>query len=237
VASVLRRHGPEGSVAKPAERKQVTMAAPNRAASLRKNGATAPATLAADIASELNELFFAANANERRLILLNLPIVAGLSATRSDVVPDHMTGRRLEAAALARKREEFAQVLAQSLRISRQQARRIVGDELGEAVVVAAKSLAVPRDLLYRILLFVNTAIGHSVERVHALATLYDEISMPAAQDLVAIWQALNVANGAAAVSRARLAGDPLRARQAAPMRRISAPTLRSERREASSSR
>jgi hypothetical protein len=237
VASALRRHVPEGSVAKAAERKQVTMAAPNRAASLRKNAASAPATLAADIASELNDLFFAANANERRVILLNLPIVVGLSAAQSDVVPDHMTGRRLETAALARKREEFAQVLAQSLHISRQQARRIVGDELGEAVVVAAKALAVPRDLLYRILLFVNTAVGHSVERVHALATLYDEISMPAAQDLVAIWQALNVANGAAAAPRARLAGDPLSARQAAPVRRISAPPLRSERRQASSSR
>jgi hypothetical protein len=234
VASALRRHVPEGSVAKPAERKQVTMAAPNRAASLRKNVATVPATLAADIASELNELFFAADTTERRLILLNLPIVAGLSAARRDVVRDHMTGRRLEAAALARRREEFAQVLAQLLRISRQQARRIAGDELGETVVVAAKALAVPRDLLYRILLFVNTAVGHSVERVHALATLYDEISVPAAQDLVAIWRALNVANVAAAAPRARSAADPLSPRQAAPVRRTSTRTLRSERREAS---
>ena len=35
-----------------------------------------------------------------------------------------------------------------------------------------------PREVLYRILLFVNPAVGHSVERVHALAVLYDEITL-----------------------------------------------------------
>jgi hypothetical protein len=39
--------------------------------------------------------------------------------------------------------------------------------------------------------MFVNPAVGHSVERVHALATLYDEITAQAAQGMVAIWQAL----------------------------------------------
>ena len=34
-----------------------------------------------------------------------------------------------------------------------------------------------PRDVLYRILMFVNPAVGHSVERVHALAALYDEMT------------------------------------------------------------
>jgi hypothetical protein len=44
----------------------------------------------------------------------------------------------------------------------------------------------------YRILPFVNSAVGHSVERVHALAALYDEISTQAAEGMVAIWQALH---------------------------------------------
>jgi hypothetical protein len=234
VASALRQRLPTESAAKSAERKQMPVAAPNRAASPRANATTAPATLAVDVASELNELFFAAKANERRLILLNLHIVAALPAGRSNVVHDPTIGRRLGSAALARKREEFAQVLGQSLRVSRQQARRVADDELGEPIVVAAKALAVPRDLLYRILLFVNTAVGHSVERVHTLATLYDEIGVQAAQDIVAIWQALNVGNRAAAAPRASRASSALGARQAAPVRRISAPTLRTERREAS---
>ena len=71
------------------------------------------------------------------------------------------------------------------------QARRIAADDLGEPVVAAAKALAMPRDVLYRILLFVNPTIGHSVARVHALAALFDEMTLPAAEHLVTIWQAL----------------------------------------------
>ena len=66
--------------------------------------------------------------------------------------------------------------LAHSLHIPRAQARRIAGDDLGEPIVTAAKALTMPRDVVYRILLFVNTTVGHSVERVHALAALYDEM-------------------------------------------------------------
>ena len=73
----------------------------------------------------------------------------------------------------------------------REQARRIVSDELGEAGGRRGKALGMPRDVLYRILMFVNPAVGHSVERVHALAALYDEITVPAAEGMLAIWQAL----------------------------------------------
>jgi hypothetical protein len=149
--------------------------------------------ISADVARELNELFFASNAVERRLILLNLDIVVGAPAGRPADVSDAEIGRKLEAAALARKREEFAGELARALRIPREQARRMAADELGEPIVVAAKALGVPRELLYRILLFVNTAVGHSVERVHTLATLYDEMNAQAAWDLVQVWRALNI--------------------------------------------
>jgi hypothetical protein len=142
------------------------------------------------IAGELNEMFFAADANERRLILLSLDIVAPLPEDIG-LARDPSVGQRLEAAVLARGREDFAQHLVRALRIPRGQARRIVHDHLGEPVVVSAKALDVPRDALYRILLFINSAVGHSVERVHALAALYDEISTQAAEGMVAIWQAL----------------------------------------------
>ena len=152
----------------------------------------APGTIPQDVASELNELFFAASADERRLILLNLHIVAPMPAGRVGLSRESIVIQRLETAALARNREDFAAYLAQSLRIARAQARRIAGDDLGEPIVTAAKALAMPRDVLYRILLFVNPTIGHSVERVHALAALYDEMPMQAAEHMVAIWQALH---------------------------------------------
>jgi hypothetical protein len=143
------------------------------------------------IAGELNEMFFAADANERRLILLNLEIVAPLPRDIG-LARDPSVSQRMEAAALARGREDFVQNLVRALRIPRTQGRRIVHDHLGEPVVVAAKALDVPRDALYRILLFVNSAVGHSVERVHSLAALYDEISRQAADGMVVIWQALH---------------------------------------------
>jgi len=149
-------------------------------------------TTGANVANELNEIFFAADANERRLILLNLDVAVPLAAARPSIASDPSVGQRLEAAALARKRQDFVQELAQSLKISREQTRRIVDDELGEPIVIAAKALSVRRDRLYRILLFLNTAVGHSVERVHALAQLYDELTYSVAQDLVAIWRALD---------------------------------------------
>jgi hypothetical protein len=142
-------------------------------------------------AGELNERFFAANAHERRLILLNLDIVAPIPHWLVAISRDPALGRRLEGAALARDREDFAQHLAAALRIPRQQARRVAGDDLGEPVAVAAKVLGVPRDVLYRILMFVNPAVGHSVERVHTLAVLYDEMPATAAAGMVAIWQSL----------------------------------------------
>ncbi len=142
-------------------------------------------------AGELNELFFAADANERRLILLSVDVVVPAEAGRVGVSRDPSIGQRLEAAALSRSHEDFAHQLALALHIAREQAQRIVRDDLGEPVVVAAKALGLARDVLYRILLFLNPAVGHSVERVHGLAALYHEMTAAAAADMVAIWQAL----------------------------------------------
>jgi hypothetical protein len=197
---------------------------------------TAP-TIAADIASELNELFFAANAGERRLILLNLQIVAAVPAGRVEFARDAAANWRLETAALARNREEFAQHLAQALHIPRAQARRIVSDELGESIVIAAKALNIPRDVVYRILLFVNTTVGHSVERVHALATLYDEMTQEAAEHMVAIWQSLPQNEHAAVPHRPLHWDDEARARArsaTATVRRAPAAHRPGERRDAS---
>lgn len=187
-----------------------------------------------DVAAELNDLFFAASADERRLILLNLEIVASLPAGSAGVARDPTGGRRLEAAALARQREDFVRQLAQLLAISREQAQRIARDELGEPIVVAAKALSIPRDVLYRILLFVNTSVGHSVERVHALAELYDELSSQAAEHFVSIWRALNQAGRSASQHQHVLAADTTVVRPVAAVQRMPATPRRIERRDAS---
>ena len=75
------------------------------------------------------------------------------------------------------------------LGLSRGQARRIVHDELGEPMVVAAKGLIVPVDVLQRMLLFVNPWAGESVDRIYELSELYGDISVDAAGRLIAIWR------------------------------------------------
>lgn len=187
-------------------------------------------------ASELNELFFAVDATARGLILRNLDVVAPLPAGSVDIARDPMVGQRLEAAALARNREDFAQCLAQALHIPRDQARRVARDNLGEPIVVAAKALSMPRDLVYRLLMFVNPAVGHSVERVHALATLYDEMPIAAAEGLVAIWQCLKYEERIAPKHQPQVWHDDTRlhARVAATLRHTPAEPQSGERRDAS---
>ncbi len=183
-------------------------------------GATEEPPMGSDVANELNEIFFAASASERRLILLNLDVAAPLTAGRPRIARDQSVAQKLEVAALARRREDFVQELAQSLFISREQARRITDDRLGEPIMIAAKALSLSRDRLYRILLFINAAVSHSVERVHALAQLYDDITLTAARDMIAIWQALRAAQPRTAVHRPLLADDRSGAQQAPATRR-----------------
>jgi hypothetical protein len=143
------------------------------------------------VASELNTLFFTATEEERRLILLNLHIAAPLSAGEVEIVRELMVSQKLEAAALGSFREDLARQFALALHIPREQAGRITRDNFGEPMAVAIKALGVPRDVFHRILMFANPVIGHSVERVQALAALFDELPLPAAEAMVAIWQSL----------------------------------------------
>jgi hypothetical protein len=154
-------------------------------------GVEASSTFDAGTADELNELLFTANSEERRQILLNADIGGIDPGVQGAGFAKPAVSDALERALLSGNREQFTHLLARALQIPGDHARRVVHDELGEPIVVAAKVLRMPRDVLYRILLFVNPSIGHSVERVHALAELYDEITVSAAETIVSIWQSL----------------------------------------------
>jgi hypothetical protein len=137
---------------------------------------------------DLAELFFTANAHERRLILINLDF-APEGAARRPAPAASGTARRLENAALERNTGEFTRTLERALGIPRALAERIARDHSGEPTLVVAKALAMPAAALQRILLFLNPIIGHSVERVYELAMLYDEITPAAAERMLTIWQ------------------------------------------------
>ncbi len=137
---------------------------------------------------DLAELFFAASAEERRLILLNLEPVADAPAARTSPAADDVI-HRLEAAALQHNTADFTRMLERALGVSPRLAERIARDASGEPIVVAAKALAMPAAVFQRILLFLDPAVGQSVARVYDLARLYDEMSPRAAQHMLAIWR------------------------------------------------
>jgi hypothetical protein len=182
---------PVVATAAPVQSERAELAGTEEPVSDRPARGDIPRLLDPSIAGELNDQFFTATADERRLILLNLHVVAPLSAGQVAISRDPAIGQRLEAAALGSYREDLAKHFALALHIPREQARRITRDNFGEPLVVAVKALGVPRDVFHRILMFANPSVGHSVERVQALAALFDEMTFPAAEGMVAIWQAL----------------------------------------------
>ena len=95
----------------------------------------------------------------------------------------------LETSALAGRPADLIRKLESALGIARPLAEAIVNDRSGEPIVVAVKALAIPIDVLQRILLFVNPSVGHSVRRVYALSALFGEIGSAAALRLVAAWR------------------------------------------------
>ena len=140
------------------------------------------------VKNDLVELFFASSAEERRLILTNLDVVAETSARRQLPASSEVI-RRLENAALQRNPGEFSRMLERALGISPALAERIARDPSGEPIVVAARSLGMTAAVLQRILLFLNPAIGQSVARVYDLARLYDDLAPAAAERMLAIWR------------------------------------------------
>jgi hypothetical protein len=140
-------------------------------------------------ARELSELFFMADSYERRLILLNLDYADAPAAEPPAALPQADIWR-IETAALRHNTATVMRELERALGISSQQSRRIVDDELGEPMIVAAKAMNIPADILQRIVLFMNPRVGQSVDRVYELSALYREISIEAARRLVAILRA-----------------------------------------------
>lgn len=145
----------------------------------------APSATPATPDVRLGELFFAATSAERRAMLASLEDeIAAPARPQPDRAQEACA--RLETAALERRPEDFAEQIELALGLSPADAWRIVADEDGEPLLVAAKALAMPSPVLLRILLFLNPLIGQSVERVFYLAKLYDRLAPAAALRIVA---------------------------------------------------
>lgn len=131
----------------------------------------------------LAELFFSADPAARRVLLLSL---GSAEAEKAQAVQPIETNRALEAAALGRDRAGFTKLLQNALGLTHEQAERIVSDPSGEPLLIATKALAMPPVMLQRVLMFIDPAIGESVQRVFDLAGLYERVSADAAHKVIA---------------------------------------------------
>jgi len=160
-------------------------------------------------AEELNDLFFTAGPGERRLILVNLALAPLSPAAPIEPSIARPAVERLERAALDHNTAAFARELEAALGISRAQAQRLVEDNYGEPVLVAARALDMPATVLQRILLCLNPAVARSVQRIYQLSWLYEEIEREAALRLVAIWRAIGKPKPAAGAKSADVRPRP----------------------------
>jgi uncharacterized protein (DUF2336 family) len=160
---------------------------------LRKLG-NAEALLNSDVATltepetgDLIEQFFAADSDQRRVLLANVPVSE--THTRGPMPASSEVTRRLEAAALQHNAGEFGRILERALGISAALAERVTRDPLGEPIVIAAKALGMTAAAVQRVLLFLNPEIGQSVGQVHDLARLFDDLKPEIAERMLAIWR------------------------------------------------
>jgi hypothetical protein len=154
-------------------------------------GATAPTppeSAAEPTQNDLLEAFFAASAEERRLILTHFDAVMEPTARRPTPSANEVI-HRLENAALQRNPGEFSRMLERAIGVDRALAERITRDESGEPIVVIARALGMTGAALQRILLFLNPAVGQSVSRVYELARLFDELTPAAADRMLSLWR------------------------------------------------
>ena len=140
--------------------------------------------------AQLGAAFFSAPSAERRR-LLSL-IARDGDAGNLPAEPQDMERlfAGLDTAAIGGRIGEFVREMERLLVLPKSLCERILNDGSGEPMVVVAKAANMPIAVLQRILLLVNPAVSHSVQRVFDLTDLYHELDRGAAIKLVALWRA-----------------------------------------------
>lgn len=145
-------------------------------------------------AAEISDMFFAADAGDRALILHNL---ADTPLRASARVPAARAARALhilEMAAFAEDTENFTLELGEALILPQRIAAEVVNDPGGEPLACAAKALGMSSAIFQRVLLFLNPEFGSSVHNVYRLSRLYDRLSERSALVMLAAWRGSTMA-------------------------------------------
>jgi hypothetical protein len=118
-------------------------------------------------AAEISDMFFAAGASERALILHNLADTPLKASARIPAARAARALHILEMAAFAEDTENFALELGEALILPQRIAEQVVHDPGGEPLACAARALDMPSATFQRVLLFLNPEFGSSVHNVY----------------------------------------------------------------------
>lgn len=146
-----------------------------------------------DSIQTLSESFFAATTTERTEILRRLGAIPLLTVPRISSIRAATVVESLEQAAMQDDRAKFAFEMAEALILPRVDVNRIVDDEGGEPLVLAAKLLTMPTAVFQRVAMFMAPQGETYVERVFRMSRLYDAISLHHAQVMLAAWRASSI--------------------------------------------
>ena len=167
-------------------------------------------------AAEISDMFFAANASERALILHNLNETPLKASARIPAARAKRAIETLEMAAFAEDSENFALEIGEALILPARIATQVVNDPGGEPLACAARALDMPADAFQRVLLFLNPEFGASVHNVYRLSRLYDRLTERSALVMLAAWRGSTMAVTRAKY-RAALYDDERNRARAAP--------------------
>ena len=167
-------------------------------------------------AAEISDMFFAANASERALILHNLNDTPLKASARIPAGRAKRAIETLEMAAFAEDCENFALEIGEALILPARIATQVVSDPGGEPLACAARALDMPADAFQRVLLFLNPEFGASVHNVYRLSRLYDRLTERSALVMLAAWRGSTMAVTRAKY-RAALYDDERNRARAAP--------------------
>jgi len=144
-------------------------------------------------AAEINDMFFAASASERALILHDLPETPLKASARIPAARAARAIETLEMAAFAADIENFTLELGETLILPARIAAQVVGDPGGEPLACAARALDMPSAVFQRVLMFLNPEFA-SVNNVYRLSRLYDRLSERSALIMLAAWRSSTMA-------------------------------------------
>ena len=149
-------------------------------------------------AAEINDMFFAASARERALILHNLAETPLRASARIPAARAARAVETLEMAAWVGDIENFTLELGEALILPSRIATQVVNDPGGEPLACAARALVMPAPVFQRVTLFLNPELA-SVNYIYRLARLYDRLGERSALVMLAAWRGSTMA-----VSRAK---------------------------------